>query len=220
MIPVTLVLLRLSTPEPLLPILPFLVIGNLDVKLSLPPSPALTLCLLPWTRIIYVRLYKCIKSLVFKRDQPPALPVIPAEDDFIGADEGGDFEDGFVMNGAGNNGGNGNNQVDGGFAERRERKSVPRLVVGALLLPGMTFVATSSRTLCWQHLTMAHIVVASVCGSIISRFAVIRKYVPDIFHQAVLGGGMFIVAKDASDLLYRYLKLRQAKSRRVIDYHD
>ncbi|TPX46094.1 hypothetical protein SeMB42_g03824 [Synchytrium endobioticum] len=88
--------------------------------------------------------------------------------------EGG--EEDMVINGVADN--DGNNLVDGVFGEMGEGRSMPRQCVGALLFP----------------------VVASYCGSFLGRFTIIRKYVPNFFHRTILGGGLLLVIKDASDL--------------------
>ncbi|TPX64963.1 hypothetical protein SpCBS45565_g05492 [Spizellomyces sp. 'palustris'] len=53
LIPIGLVCSRLTAADAALPLLPFLVLGNDQIRLSLPPSPALTVCLLPWARLLY-----------------------------------------------------------------------------------------------------------------------------------------------------------------------
>ncbi|TPX33182.1 hypothetical protein SmJEL517_g03795 [Synchytrium microbalum] len=189
MIPIGLILSRLSSPEPLLPLLPFIIIGNRQMKLTMPPSPALTLCLLPWSRIVYARAYKAVKGLIFqKRGEAAPPPVIPADD--LEFDNPGVAEDDdFVMN---------NDGVVVGNGERLERRNGPRVVVGALLLPALA---------------------SFLGQNLISRIALVRKYFPDVFHQSLIGGCAFVVIKDSLDLLYRYLKLSRDKSRRVLNYN-
>ncbi|KAJ3326499.1 hypothetical protein HDU76_012877, partial [Blyttiomyces sp. JEL0837] len=52
-IPFALISSRLSQADSILPLLPFIVLGGETMKISFPPSPALTLCTLPWIRIVY-----------------------------------------------------------------------------------------------------------------------------------------------------------------------
>lgn len=68
LIPITLVLSRTPLIDSLLPFLPLTLVLSTSpssatsalssLSLSYPPSPALTLCLLPWARVVYLRLRK------------------------------------------------------------------------------------------------------------------------------------------------------------------
>ncbi|KAJ3024104.1 hypothetical protein HKX48_006460, partial [Thoreauomyces humboldtii] len=57
-IPVALVSARMTTADAALPLLPFLVLGNEHIRLGFPPSPALTVCILPWARLVYNALWE------------------------------------------------------------------------------------------------------------------------------------------------------------------
>ncbi|CAO3677171.1 unnamed protein product [Umbelopsis vinacea] len=47
---------------------------------------------------------------------------------------------------------------------------------------------------------------------------VVRRFFPEPFHRNVLGGCLFVIAKDIANLMYRYEKVRQKQSRRVREY--
>ncbi|RKP23520.1 hypothetical protein SYNPS1DRAFT_30729 [Syncephalis pseudoplumigaleata] len=75
---------------------------------------------------------------------------------------------------------------------------VMRTVIGALLFPA----------------------IASFCGSMLGRIHFIRSNVRDPFNRSVLGGCLFVVAKDMIRLLYKRQRLRQRRSRRVRDISE
>ncbi|RKP10201.1 hypothetical protein THASP1DRAFT_28002 [Thamnocephalis sphaerospora] len=76
--------------------------------------------------------------------------------------------------------------------------SMVRSVIGALLLPA----------------------VASFCGSLLGRIGFVRSRVTDPFNRSVLGGCLFIVAKDLINLLYKYQRVTHRRSRRVRDVSE
>ncbi|KAJ3279270.1 hypothetical protein HK104_001605 [Borealophlyctis nickersoniae] len=64
LIPIVLVCSRLSVPDAVLPLLPFIVIGNDRIKLTFPPSPALKVCLLLFARFLYNGLWMFVRPLL------------------------------------------------------------------------------------------------------------------------------------------------------------
>ncbi|KAI8853037.1 hypothetical protein BC829DRAFT_414159 [Chytridium lagenaria] len=50
LIPIGLISSRLRRAGSLLPLMPFVILGGDQIRLTLPPSPAMTICLLPWAR--------------------------------------------------------------------------------------------------------------------------------------------------------------------------
>ncbi|TPX55946.1 hypothetical protein PhCBS80983_g04917 [Powellomyces hirtus] len=64
MIPISLICSRLTAADAALPLLPFLVLGNDHIRLSFPPSPALTVCILPWARLAYNAVWDKLAPLV------------------------------------------------------------------------------------------------------------------------------------------------------------
>ncbi|GAA5800534.1 hypothetical protein HPULCUR_005969 [Helicostylum pulchrum] len=51
-------------------------------------------------------------------------------------------------------------------------------------------------------------------------FSWVKQNFPDPFQRNVLGGCLFVVAKDIGNLLYKYERIRQHRSRRVKNYDE
>ncbi|KAF3937974.1 hypothetical protein ABW19_dt0204569 [Dactylella cylindrospora] len=198
MIPIILVVSRTRLLDATLPILPLIFFcHNEPFHLTLPPSPAITLALLPYVKSIYEGFYN--KFLLPYDKQwtaeigPTAAVPAPDEDDVgleiaIGeealVEDGEEFADRHAGAAAAPNGPvpaeNANNNVNGqredGWRVERELVLGPEtanLVVGALLFPG---------------------VVASM-GGILGKIPLIRKMLPERFHRNILGGCLFVLIK-------------------------
>ncbi|KAI8575557.1 hypothetical protein K450DRAFT_261220 [Umbelopsis ramanniana AG] len=78
----------------------------------------------------------------------------------------------------------------------RDTRDVGITVVGALLWPA----------------------IGSMIGSCLYHMKVVRRIFPEPFHRNVLGGCLFVIAKDIANLMYRYEKVRQKQSRRIQEY--
>ncbi|KAI8876644.1 hypothetical protein K501DRAFT_261820 [Backusella circina FSU 941] len=63
-------------------------------------------------------------------------------------------------------------------------------------------------------------VTSSLMGGFLSRFKCVRDNFGGPFQRNILGGCLFILAKDIVNLLYRYERIRQYRSRRVMDYDE
>ncbi|KAI9312938.1 hypothetical protein BX666DRAFT_788971 [Dichotomocladium elegans] len=62
--------------------------------------------------------------------------------------------------------------------------------------------------------------ISSLVGSCLNHVKWVRHYFPEPFHRNILGGCLFVVVKDMANLLYRYERLKQRRSRRVRNYNE
>ncbi|KAG0169843.1 hypothetical protein DFQ28_011024 [Apophysomyces sp. BC1034] len=62
--------------------------------------------------------------------------------------------------------------------------------------------------------------ISSLIGSCLNHVKWVRQNFPDPFHRNLLGGCLFVVAKDMANLLYKYERIRQHRSRRVKNYYE
>jgi hypothetical protein len=63
-------------------------------------------------------------------------------------------------------------------------------------------------------------ITSSVIGSLLHKFKWVQQNFPDTFQRNILGGYLFVMVKDISNLWYRYEKVRQYRSRRVMGYKE
>ncbi|RKO86065.1 hypothetical protein BDK51DRAFT_31958 [Blyttiomyces helicus] len=79
LIPITLVCSRLTAADTMLPLLPFLVIGDERIRVTFPPSPSFVVCLLPWARYNFCSAF-CVVRLHLQNAKvafPPPPPKAP-----------------------------------------------------------------------------------------------------------------------------------------------
>ncbi|KAI8137798.1 hypothetical protein BJV82DRAFT_634075 [Fennellomyces sp. T-0311] len=227
-IPATLILSRSRWADGVLPFAAMLLLRatsvhpNAPVQISWPPSPTVTVGALPWVRLLYNNLYLLAqhhlsrKLLHLRRSQqqpqpnrrqqegnrPDATQAYREELERYGADILGDpvWDERRRREQQQRD----DQTAEANEAEReadallnvRERGDLGVTVIGALLWP----------------------TISSIVGSCLSHFKVVRQYFPEPFHRNVLGGCLFVVAKDMANLLYKYEKIRQRQSRRVLNY--
>lgn len=55
---------------------------------------------------------------------------------------------------------------------------------------------------------------------LLSKFKWVRHNFPEPFQRNVLGGCLFVVVKDIGNLVYKYERIRQHRSRRVKSYEE
>ncbi|KAI9206415.1 uncharacterized protein BJ171DRAFT_30077 [Polychytrium aggregatum] len=67
LVPFALVSSRWKSADAVLPLLPFVILGSDRVHITFPPSPALTICLMPWARLLYNHLHESILKLIHHR---------------------------------------------------------------------------------------------------------------------------------------------------------
>ncbi|KAK6347169.1 hypothetical protein TWF696_007246 [Orbilia brochopaga] len=207
MIPLVLIISRTRLLDATLPILPLIFFcHNEPFHLTLPPSPAITLALLPYVRSIYESLYNKFllpydKKWTAEIGPTAATPV--RDDDDVGLDIQveaieDDVEEEAVAEDAQANG-DVVHENNGDWRVERELvlgAETANLVVGALLFPG---------------------VVASM-GGILGRIPLIRKVLPERFHRNILGGCLFVLIKDIFTLYYKYKKAKQRRTREIVNY--
>lgn len=224
MIPVTLILSRTARFDAVFPFLPLLLgLGSLQSKkhdilglshltLSWPPSPALTICLIPWFRVAYISLQVRAYRLV-GLEQPQwsdalledALPVTGEND-----------EDDFLHP-----------------AEITSLSKACSLLVSTLLFPAAAAVAGSllfylstrsrdGRASIWlRHVLGVQGVysaglAATLGTSWIQRMASPKiELVDPVWVRATLGGGLVLLGRDLVQMLTGVLRLRRLRSRRI-----
>jgi hypothetical protein len=59
-----------------------------------------------------------------------------------------------------------------------------------------------------------------LCVRFLKRFKWARENFPEPFQRNILGGCIFVVAKDVGNLIYKYERIRQHRSRRVKNYDE
>ncbi|KAJ3171663.1 hypothetical protein HDU88_007743 [Geranomyces variabilis] len=209
-IPLSLVCSRLTAADAALPLLPFLILGNDHIRLGFPPSPALTVCILPWARLLYNAIWERITPLFDRFFDPPpryALSGPPASGrtSFFATarqywrilmsrrdDEGRRLRAAGEEDEDDGAGGNGRN-----YDDEVPRRDGQRLVLGSLFLPAA----------------------AQISGTLLASLPYLRARLPaDTFHRNIVGGAILVVAKDIAAVVYRAHRRRQKRSRRVLDY--
>ncbi|KAF3917918.1 hypothetical protein ABW20_dc0109005 [Dactylellina cionopaga] len=214
MVPIVLIVSRTRLLDATLPILPLIFFcHNEPFHLSLPPSPAITLAVLPYVRSLYESLYNKFLLPYDKKwtaEIGPTAATQTIDENDVGleiqvreVDENGDEEavvDGNAEAAAGEEV-VGGEAAEGADAWRVERELVlgpetANLVVGALLFPG---------------------VVASM-GGILGKIPFIRRILPERFHRNILGGCLFVLIKDIFALYYKYKRAKQRRSREIVNH--
>ncbi|KAK6333194.1 hypothetical protein TWF718_011016 [Orbilia javanica] len=206
MLPVVLIVSRTRLMDATLPILPLIYFCRDEpFYLTLPPSPAITLALLPYARAIYENVYNRFLLPYDKKwtaEIGPTAATREHEEDNIGLElqvqDGDEAANGNMEIEAG-----GEAAVAGDQAEawRVERELVlgpetANLVVGALLFPG----------------------VVSAMGGLLGKIPFLRRILPERFHRNILGGCLFVLIKDIFTLYYKYKRAKQRRSREIMNY--
>ncbi|KAI9485952.1 MAG: hypothetical protein EXX96DRAFT_515643 [Benjaminiella poitrasii] len=63
-------------------------------------------------------------------------------------------------------------------------------------------------------------IISSSMGGILQKFKWVRNNFPEPFQRNILGGCLFVMAKDIGNLIYKYERIRQYRSRRVKNYTE
>ncbi|KAK3812017.1 MAG: hypothetical protein J3Q66DRAFT_50755 [Benniella sp.] len=197
LIPVILIFSRTNLIDSFMPLVPLLIVGNEQLQVSFPPSPGLTLSIMPWIRMAYNSVWTEMVKRLEKRwrnqqitgsgvarlgmntridnvdvDPSTATPATnPANTNPPPVEEEPSFFD---------------------------RKDLGRTIVGALLMPA----------------------ISSICGSLLGNFSFIRARFPDTFHRNILGGCLFVVLKDLAGLVGTYQELKRRRVRRIREYSE
>ncbi|KAI8622534.1 hypothetical protein BC830DRAFT_1088700 [Chytriomyces sp. MP71] len=194
MIPFALVASRLDIADNVLPVLPFLILSNNHpIEVAFPPSPTVTLCMLPWARAVYKETWRLIYHFTLTKASSPSIstsasvfaPPSPRVDTTVGEGEtAGGAPTGFPPP----------------AIPRRPGAPtfLPRLLMGSLLLPA----------------------VASFAGAVLGLFPAVRRALPNVFLRSVVGGSIVILARDM--VLYwdfvRRLKRVNGAGKRIRDF--
>ncbi|KAG0244545.1 hypothetical protein BGW41_007308 [Actinomortierella wolfii] len=176
-----------------MPLVPLLIVGNEQLHVSFPPSPALTISLLPWVRMAYNGLWGGLAQRLeakWRRDKQRVTGVAG-----LGMNASIEPED--------NDSGRATALATQMAAEEEgesflDRKDLGRMIAGALLMPA----------------------ISSICGSLLGRFGFIKTRIPDSFHRNILGGCLFILAKDLASLYGTYQELKRRRVRRIREFSE
>ncbi|KAG0337743.1 hypothetical protein BG000_005036 [Podila horticola] len=196
LIPVILIFSRTKLIDSFMPLIPLLIVGNDQLQVTFPPSPALTLSVMPWVRMAYNSLWSEMVGRLetqWRNQQIAAAGVAR-----LGMNASIDQDtDPSTARGGANPG-----QLEGGGGEEEvsffDRKDLGRTIVGALLMPA----------------------ISSICGSFLGHFSFVRNRIPDNFHRNILGGCLFVVAKDLAGLFGTYQELKRKRVRRIREYAE
>ncbi|KAI5805516.1 hypothetical protein DFH27DRAFT_551454 [Peziza echinospora] len=201
LIPFVLVGSRTRIIDATLPVLPFIFFCHTDpLHFTLPPSPAVTLALLPYLRGAY---YSFWDKFIKPHEDAWVKAVEPA----TGEDEiGGAAAEQAAPAPAAHRGAAANQQAAGGgwqgevIVENHnimvQGSNVTNSIVGALLLPS----------------------VSALMGSLLGRIPALRKRLPESFHRSILGGCIFVILKDCITLYYKFKRAQQHRSRMIMNY--
>ena len=175
-------------------------------------EPSVTLCLLPWLRLgynlVWDRMFSKIEQRWEAQSGGPAetytvvegfmdMNIIQhvADDDNDNDDDNNNENEDDINNREGPV----NDDVEVG-----RRITMPfflrlvRLCIGALFLPKA----------------------ASISGSILGLIPFMRKRLPDTFSRSIIGGCLFIVAKDFMGLYYKYARMQAKRNMRIVNYTE
>ncbi|KAJ3241661.1 hypothetical protein HDU78_001732 [Chytriomyces hyalinus] len=192
MIPIALIASRLDIADNVLPVLPFLILSNQQpISITLPPSPTVTLCFLPWARAIYKEIWRLVYHFTISKSLTAASTLQPNTDTTINTAVVGEQQP--IANA----------QPQGFPPPAPPRRpgppsSLPRLLMGALLLPA----------------------IASFAGTVLGAVPFLRSKLPSVFLRSTVGAGLVILGRDI--ILYwdfvRRRKRAMGNGRRIRDF--
>ncbi|KAF9285377.1 hypothetical protein BGZ68_003934 [Mortierella alpina] len=199
LIPVILIFSRTKVIDSFMPLVPLLIVGNEQLQVSFPPSPALTLSVMPWIRMAYNSLWSGMVSRLENRWRQQQIAGSGVAR--LGMNASIDTADaGSTAAAAAAARGNGSDDEPGNDDETSflDRKDLGRTIVGALLMPA----------------------ISSICGSFLGHFSFVRTRIPDNFHRNILGGCLFVVVKDLASLFGTYQEMKRKRVRRIREYSE
>ncbi|KAG0364657.1 hypothetical protein BGZ54_007282 [Gamsiella multidivaricata] len=196
LIPVILIFSRTKLIDSFLPMIPLLIVGNDQLQVTFPPSPALTLSVMPWIRMAYNSLWtEMVTRLETRwRHQQIAGSGVAR----LGMNASIDSSDADTLTtvaAAAQAQAGANVEEELSFFDRRD---LGRTIVGALLMPA----------------------ISSICGSFLGHFSFVRTRIPDNFHRNILGGCLFVVIKDLASLVGTYQEMKRRRVRRIREYSE
>ncbi|KAF9381613.1 hypothetical protein CPB97_007658 [Podila verticillata] len=196
LIPVILIFSRTKLIDSFMPLIPLLIVGNDQLQVTFPPSPALTLSVMPWVRMAYNSLWSEMVGRLETQWRNQQIAAAGVARLGMNASIDPDTDPSTARGGAHpdqREGGGGDDEVS--FFDR---KDLGRTIVGALLMPA----------------------ISSICGSFLGHFSFVRSRIPDNFHRNILGGCLFVVAKDLAGLFGTYQELKRKRVRRIREYAE
>ncbi|KAG4301043.1 hypothetical protein PCANB_002625 [Pneumocystis canis] len=189
-IPFILIFSQFNQFDTIIPIIPLIFFGEQALDVSRPLSPTFILCILPWIRIIYNAIHRHFILPIHRR----------LGQELLFQDESVNYSSDSQLIRQENTGilENSGNQDIRGRMIVLEDFDFGRILVGALMFPK----------------------ISSTIGSCIIRIPKIKKWIPSKFHCSIIGGCLFIIFKDAVSLFYKYQKVKQRRSRRILNYNE
>ncbi|OAD75773.1 hypothetical protein PHYBLDRAFT_75850 [Phycomyces blakesleeanus NRRL 1555(-)] len=220
MIPVSLVASRSRWADAILPAAATLLLratgSSSRTRLRWPPSPAVMLGLLPWVRLVYNgiqalvqrRLSFRLSDTTYRQQQQQSHQTTSSS--FVALVQG---QAGRAATRTGTGRGQTSDLVEHDVNEVRNQYQNNNREDDIFNDDGPGLSVTIIGALLWPT-------ISSIIGSCLSRFKPVQKYFPDPFHRNILGGCLFVVAKDIANLVYKYERIRQRRSRHVRNYDE
>ena len=177
LIPFVLVGSRMRIMDATLPVLPFIFFCHSDpLHFTLPPSPAVTLALLPYLRSAYYGVWdRFIKP--HEEEWAKAVEPVQEEENARAVDGVEEIAPAQGAQEQARNQGQGRGWQGEVIVENHnivvQGSNVTNSIVGALLLPS----------------------VSALMGSLLGRIPALRKKLPESFHRSILGGCLFVILK-------------------------
>ncbi|EMR11137.1 hypothetical protein PNEG_00733 [Pneumocystis murina B123] len=190
-IPFILIFSQFSQFDTIIPIIPLIFFGDQALDISRPLSPTFTLCILPWIRIIYNSIYRHFIIPIHRRFGQELYPQREISGYYPSEHQSIRQTNTRTQE-------NEENHDIRGRMVVFEDIDFGRMIVGTLMFPK----------------------ISSIIGSCIMKIPGAKKWIPSKFHCSVIGGCLFIVLKDAISLFYKYQKVKQRRSRRVLNYNE
>ncbi|CAO3587940.1 unnamed protein product [Absidia cylindrospora] len=180
-----------------------------SIEFRWPPTPLTTLGLLPWIRLAYNNIFYAAQRLMsrqlslrmvqdqHRRHRSNNNQLVVMEDDTV--DQIGP-----------------DHILDPTTAMAAIEQQVPERSPELNILLGRG--PTSVGMLCMS--TLLWPVVSNITGTCLSQVGWVCQHLPEPFHRNVFGGCLFVVIKDIGNLLYRYQRIRQFRSRRIQNFNE
>ncbi|KAG0290946.1 hypothetical protein BGZ98_003231 [Dissophora globulifera] len=192
LIPVILIFSRTKLIDSFMPLIPLLIVGNDQLQVTFPPSPALTLSVMPWVRMAYNSVWtEMVARLETRWRHQQIAGSGVARLGMNASIDNSDVDPSTAIGAA-------NPAAADEELSFFDRKDLGRTIVGALLMPA----------------------ISSICGSFLGHFAFVRTRIPDNFHRNLLGGCLFVVIKDLAGLVGTYQEMKRRRVRRVREYAE
>lgn len=208
-----------------------------DLQIGFPPNPALTFCLIPWVRAVYMAIRRRLfRAILGQRGTPLTSPASPHGTGANPAVQLPNQED-FVRNHHRQNQDDFNADialVNGDPGEQRRVvvtvSSGVRLMASSLLFPAIASVAGSAllwlarrqndgkgwlaRLLGLGLATSASSAAANMWG-LTSFLPASRDSIDPVWWRNAVGGASVILVKDTCSLIRKMMELKRANSRRI-----